>query len=388
MLNPTDALKVNFVELPEDAEAARIKILGYDTTGTQWQNISVTAWIRELCGMDVSGAVDEDTARENFQYNHCDDCPLYNTEVSAYIENITVSGIDVYIGDDVEIPSSYLCPSYNDGVGEVFYSNDECAAGHRLDYGSGHDCVDVDMIKTTIELTIESDIDGEHCMDEMLLSTQGFYFDGDDFYAEDDTRPILNCYDDGTICWGGNSSATAWTTGLSDYADSPANEDLLSVDTHVDNTTESCEWGHDPDDDQPKEHICRLEDDDKPKAIVFASARFNPKAFLPFVVNGARRNEDLAYFMLDFYPSVAITPDLVLDVWATKQTATNKVLLFYRRPSGNAYIAEFIGEVSPLFNLQPCKSQQQLSSELEAQANTSSPPSSECSNTTQMAQSV
>ena len=86
-------------------------------------------------------------------------------------------------------------------------------------------------------------------------------------------------------------------------------------------------------------------------------------AYLLLATSGATINSGVTYIPAKFYKDVAVDEDTVINVWATDVMPVGKRLLFIENAPDSDTNGLFLGQVEADFNLQPCISIQQQSSE-------------------------
>lgn len=288
---------------------------------------------------------------ELFLEETCQECEYYCETMEIDVDYVT--------GTDGEEYSTYRtvnvyspCGCFSDGIEDVSFP---CRAGHDgPEQEEADDFVNLDYMKYSLWVNPST---GDKVRDGACQ--QGIIFKDKTAYLTEEQECVNVFESDRFICWGQNHPGVTLMDLEMRFTASPANEDLLSFDAHQDNSARIQDNLYD-DEVSPCFNVYKTVLVNKqPMAIVWASARHHTNAFVIMGSCGARIDSGVAHVLTRLYPKVAITPDIVCDVWATDASATGR-LLFVQDGATH----QFIGQFDNNFNLKPCESLTQQSSDV------------------------
>jgi len=350
-LQPTEAPRLHLELLPTRARAVDVSTVHLTTTKYDGPSIHISTW---ASGLPMPCVGDE--SLESFKDNNCESCDYYTDEIEVY------SGGEYEIKIDGElrpIASTFYtyspCSCYENGIGDISFP---CYAGYEPE------SVEDTPLSTELMRYTAIFLDKEYFSFHEMRATQQRldYLEDEGGFHLSDTASAVNTFNDDSICWGSNDEAYSLLQAESIYTTSPANQDLLNFESHRDNMAELLM----ADDLTPSPHLLDLSHHThRGKAVVVASARTSPQAYLLLASSGVKLKPGLAYINAQYYKNVAVDDDHVLDVWATDVLPTGIRLLFlHDRDDNKNFNCLFIGQVPSDFNLEPCKSLPAPSSEL------------------------
>ena len=360
LLQPTEAPCLHIELLPSRAKAVQVDYKHLTTTSYDGPSINIITWSPGL-SMPTTGT----QSLEQFSETHCDDCQYNDSEVEVNCNDNYNHEYEVEIdGDTRTLTGTFYthspCSRYDNGIDDISFP---CYAGHELekDY-SDYDSLSTEYMRYThVFRDAPFAIEDSQALQQNIEYLEDYDDDiPDGFYATDSTSAI-NCFDNDSICWGDNSLGDSLLQIESIYTTSPANEDLLSFESHISNFYEVDDMDfniHYPDALGFSDHNHRG------KAVIVASARTMTSAFLLLGASGATLKKGVAYVTAQYYKNVAVDDDHILDVWATDVLPTGMRLLFLHKCDDDEFNCLFLGQVPSDFNLQPCESLPVLSSEL------------------------
>lgn len=352
LLTPSEAPTVHIEALPRAASAVQVLSSGNDFTISMWVN-----------GPDmptVTGESDDD-----FVDSTCDGCRWYTEEVQVELdgEDITMyhDGEEVYLTGTAYAYSP--CPCYSDGVSSVSFpclSNYDGPGQHE-----DGDAISSERIRYSLSFTNNNDL--TYGVDDEIV-IQAFEVVGNILSVGNHLAQAINTYDGGEVCWGSNGTPWSLSGMYGLYTTAPANEDLCNFDTHSDNIRDAID----------NENLFPIPDafvvtKQLPAAVVCAYVPENPSAYLLLATSGAQVTGLVAHVSVYRYSNVAIDEDTIMTVWVTEPLPIGKRLLFADCKNTEFSNGVYLGQVESNFNLEPCKSIQQLSSEPVAPDNSLSP---------------
>ena len=154
------------------------------------------------------------------------------------------------------------------------------------------------------------------------------------------------------------------------YTTSYANEDLLPFDTHNENAAD-IEIALADEFDYLAEYpyVIKLPDyNHRPKGLACATARGHVNAYFLMTASGCKQSTGVAYTPVELYRNVAIDDDTILDVWVSDVMPTGIRLMYLMYPNPDEGTI-FLGQIPADFNLQPCESNKQQSSDVAVPVN-------------------
>lgn len=351
-LQPDKAPRVHIEALPTTAVAVDVSL---DTTKAPAE-VSITTW---ASGDDMECYTSgEGTSAEDFLEYTCYDCEYHTDQIErdADGEIVSINGEELELAGTIQAYSP--CPCYNNGLGDVSFP---CVAGHDgPDYdedGGGHVTLSAEYMRYTNVLRPSNS--GMTPVREFIYIQRAEVNDEGQVMTSPQKYPAINCYNNGTVCWGDNTPGDSLQEMEIVYTMSEANEDLTSTYSHEAGVS-ACK--------RVEPTLLRptalplSNNDDRGKAVVVASTTHCAPAYMIMTAVGCMTNGAVAYIPVYSYSSVAVDDDTVINVWATDVLPTNTRLLFYQDQANSDYNGLFIGQVPHNFNLSPCKSQLQQSS--------------------------
>ena len=197
---------------------------------------------------------------------------------------------------------------------------------------------------------------------------------GEYFVTED--RRAINTFDNSNsnICWGTSETPDDLQSIEIAFTAAKSNEDLLDFESHNDNAdeienevTEFFDSLEDPDEagDHSLEHISGvvpLKYEGRPLGVASVSVE-HPASYVYLTGLGGTNYKQAVFFPVSLYRNVALTDDVVTDVWIG-ETTTGQYIAFLQ-PSKADHIC--IGTLPKDFDLSPCKSLNAQSSAAVAQ---------------------
>lgn len=360
LLTPTKAPLVHLEPLPACKDGAVMAT----TEGTK---LTITVWPGDGSDLScVSGGTD------NFVERYCYDCRYHTDEMEWSASN---GSYEVYIdGEGRYLTGTFYtespCPAYNNGIGEVEFP---CYEGHEPE--GDEETLDGTYMAYSNELVISS----QPTKQSVTYAFQQAMYISDGIVYVSDRAPSINTFSNEDICWGSNSVPPDLLQIANLFSKSEGNDDLTSPSSHEENAAK-CENAYDDivDDTDNGSALPRalpVSSNKQGLALVCATALAHASAYLLLGSSGATINDGVAYVPVRHYSNVGVTDDIVCNVWASDVLRCGKRLLFveHREPDSRLMSAQFIGQVNPDFNLEPCKSTKQLLSESEAQDNNCCP---------------
>lgn len=348
LFNPPIAPPVHIEPIPELTRAYRLTTDHAKRTRFAHDNPIYSVLVDVWCPSDSSMACFTSGDEEDFLEGTCHECEYYCTTMEISVDYVRGdNGEDFTPAGDVTCYSPCSCES--DGIGSVEFP---CYAGHDgPEAEEVEDSVDLSYMKYSIWVDPST---GDKVRDGACQ--QGITFNGRQALVTFEQECLNVFQSDRFICWGDNQEGRNLMDIEMRFTASPANEDLLPLDQHQNYAYEINENLKD-EITHPFPGVYKTVLVDKqPMAVIWASARHHTYAFVIMGSCGARIDSGVAHVLARFYPKVAITPDIVCDVWATDATATGR-LLFVQ----DGAIHQFIGQFDNNFNLKPCESLTQQS---------------------------
>jgi len=339
---------------PDTAPAVHIELLplsaiavdaSLDNTGST-PVLSITTWAP---GETIEVAATSESSSEDFVEYTCCDCRYFTDEMEHEADGERVNGLTLTGTYYTDSP----CSAYEDGLGSVSFP---CENGHDGPSDSEDEEVSTENIRYTMQY--RPSFDTLTLVSERIF-IQAINLDEDNILVSD-THSAINCYDNGTVCWGDLEAPSNLADMLVLYTESPGNEDLTSIDSHKDgDILAQCNC----DNERPTATFFTPYNH-RGKAVVVVTAMWNTPAFLLFSASGCKVNNNVAYVPVTLYPNVAVDDDTILNVYATDVLSTNTRLLFYYTANNDEhYNGQLIGQVPSTFSLEPCTSQLPQSSE-------------------------
>ena len=344
LLTPTSAPIVHLELLPSRAKAARV-VATNDV-------IRISCWSTGEYPMETDGS---SNSEEAFVDNYCSECQWYREEIENYADGYEeVNGLTL-IGTYY---TSSPCPCYNDGPSQVSFP---CEEGYNFDPNEIHEELNVDYLR--MDNTIDPSL---FFTNQFFGMQQGCYVDDNGNVLLSNKFPAVNCFGDDKVCWGDNSEPNNLAEAFTIFTESEANQDLTSFSEHQ----SSAEAIRDATYQILDDAIALNQDLDTPKALIVASSRRDPSAFLLIAGSGGLINNYTATVPVYYYPNVEVRPGTTCNVWATDVLVTDTRLLFMQQYEDDVPTTLFLGQVPSNFSLAQCKSQLPQSSEQAELANT------------------
>ena len=360
LLTPTQAPLVHLEPLPACKDGAVMAT----TKGTK---LTITVWPGNGSDLScVSGSLD------SFVERYCYDCQYHTEEMEWEAGN---GNYEVYInGEDRYLTGTFYtespCGAYNNGIGDISWP---CYAGHEPE--GDEETLDGTHMAYSNELDfscLPMDQNLTYAFQQAMYVSDGIVYVGG-------REASINTFANNDICWGNNSIPPDLLQIANLFSRSEGNDDLTSPSTHQENAAE-CENSYDDmvvdtDNGSPLPRALPISSNEQGLALVCATAVAHTSAYLLLGSSGTAINEGVAYVPVRHYSNVGVTDDIVCNVWASDVLRCGKRLLFVEDREHNSKLmsAQFIGQVNPDFNLEPCKSTKQLLSESEAQDNNCCP---------------
>ena len=361
--NPTEAPAVHIEQLPSNAIAAEACAGDYSGKVSTTYSLYIAVWAPRSTPMKCKEGGDE----ESFVDSTCYNCDYYIEEVEVNLNEHDVEVNDYNMGLLTLHGTAYAsspCPCYNSGVSEVEFP---CIAGHD---GPGEEDSDIELNCEYMQYGVIRNMEGIMITD--WAQQQGIQFDKNGIAYATQAFRAINTFDNNprNICWGNNDQGESLLETEMLFTTSYANEDLLSFDSHNDNADDvDTEMGYDEEELTALPYAVQLSEyNHRPKGLAVAAARGHTNAYFLMTASGARTSEGAAYVPVELYRDVAIDDDTVFDVWVSDVMSTGCRLMFLTYPSledGSI----FLGQIPADFNLQPCKSIKQQSSDVEELVN-------------------
>ena len=360
---PTEAPLVHFEPLPSNAVAIHVEqklyVAGSYSTAKKHENaLWTTVWAPRTSPMRCVEGTDD----ESFVDQHCYDCRYYVEQMEFEAYDLDYPSLNTPEGELEVAGTVYFespCPCYNNGLGEV-----EFPCSNELD-GPEERESDVELSCEFMRYSTVRDPKSANLITDEAAQ-QGFAVIDGEFCVGEKHRAI-NTFDHGTydICWGDNSNGNNLLEIEMLFTSSPANEDLLCFDAHADNADECRNDAEsDPDDGYilPLAGAVSVAYDGRPMGVVSATAHEDPGTFVLLASSGAQVNGTVAYLPITMYRNVAISDDFVGDIWSSEVMPSGARLLFLA--DEDEARLQYLGQVPNTFNLQPCKSIMQSSSDV------------------------
>ena len=340
LLTPTEAPTVHLEMLPSRAKAVRVT--------TSPTAIRIACWASGEYAMETDGS---GSTEDDFVASFCEDCQWHTEEIENYADGEEVNGLQILGRYYTESP----CPCYQNGLSHVSFP---CEEGYTFDPDSSYDELCTDHIRMDIAL------DPKSYLPRIFFGMQqGCRVEEDGLVYLTGTYPAVNCFNDDHVCWGDNSEPNDLADAFTIYLESEANQDLTSYEEHERGArsiaSNACTYC--------KDAIALDQDVDRAKALIVASSKADPSAFLLVGASGGHISGYTASMPVYYYPNVEVRPDTTANVWATDVLSTNTRLLFMQQTTEDDFpYTLFIGQVPSTFSLEPCKSRlPQLSEQAE-----------------------
>ena len=236
ILSNTDPSLLELVQLPNSASAIHLEIdsatrvIDYSDRKTVVDELlHVQTWL-DINLEDHESLADEEESSSEFIDRCCDGCEFYyQTETSDLNETIEVDGYDVYVHT---VTHDSPCPCYSEGFHEV---NFPCIRGESPSSADG--MIHYRHLKAGVVLHANEDdypsiyLHGRNSPYTMVIQSASRSETGD-LLASYFSLPV-NVYDDRSVCWGNdNTQPESLPEAVSQYLESPPNEDLSSVNDH------------------------------------------------------------------------------------------------------------------------------------------------------------
>ena len=155
------------------------------------------------------------------------------------------------------------------------------------------------------------------------------------------------------------------------FSTSLTNEDLLSFDAHQDNASDCEDEADDSDYQESLEFqpdIVPIKYDSRPIGLAVATSKSDTNAYVLMLASGCRLSQGCVSTPVYLYKDVAIDDDTILDVWVSDLLPVGRRLMFLMYPNKDEG-SICLGQISEDFNLTPCKSIKQQSSDVVVPAN-------------------
>lgn len=344
LLTPTSAPIVHLELLPSRAKAARVTASN--------DAIRIACWSTGEYPMETDGSGADE---ESFVDNFCRDCQWYQEEMENYADGYQEV-------DGLRLVGTYytasICPCYAAGVGEVSFP---CEEGYDFDPDSEITELSVDYIRMDVALDPQY-----YAIKQYYGMQQGCNVDDNGNVLVSNKYSAVNCFTDDKVCWGDNSEPSNLADAFTIYTESEANQDLTPFTEHESNASNIATDNYSVLDTA----IALKQDLDTPKALIVASSRRDPSAFLLIAASGGLISRYTATVPVYYYPNVEVRPGTTCNVWATDVLVTNTRLLFMQQFEDDETITLFLGQVPSNFSLAQCKSQLPQSSEQAELAST------------------
>lgn len=357
LLTPTEAPTVHLELLPDTAVAAQVLADSDSFTISMWAS-----------GPPMPTIITED--HDSFYENHCSDCEFYTEEIEVDCDTQEITGY--YRDEEVTLRGTAYayppCGCYQNGVASVYFP---CAAGFDGPTDEDGEDLSSDFIRYSLTFQYSNDsrpityTSNDEIVIQAYTITDGNLKVGTELYQ------AINTYDGGEVCWGNNDTPYTLNSMYMTYVNTPANEDLCSFETHASNISDA--ENEVDDEDELIDIDAYVINKQQPAAIVCAYISESPSAFMLLATSGVTVDKCVAHINAYLYRNVAIDADTVMNVWATDVLPIGKRLLFADVKGEEFNNGIYLGQVDSNFNLQPCKSIQQLSSEPVAQDSNLSP---------------
>ena len=333
--SPDTAPAVHIELLPSSASAVDAKL---DTTNNK-PVLSITTW---AAGEPISVTANSESSSEDFVEYTCCDCQYFTDEMEHHADGEEVNGLTLTGTYYTYSP----CPAYENGISSVCFP---CENGND----GPSDSEDEDVSTANMRYTMQYEPSFETLIPVCeRIFIQAITFD-DDIILVSDTHSAINCYDNGTVCWGDLEHPSNLSDMLVLYTESPGNEDLTSISSHQDGDYDA---KHGCDTERPTAVRC-THYDHRGKAVVVATAMWNTAAFLLLSASGCPVNNNVAYVPVTLFPNVAVDDDTILNVYATEVLPSKTRLLFYYTANNDEeYNGQVIGQVPSTFSLKSCTS--------------------------------
>ena len=357
LLTPTEAPTVHLELLPDTAVAAQVIA---DTN-----SFTISMW---ASGPPMPTEITEDN--DSFYERYCSDCEFYAEQIEVDCDDQEITGY--YRDEEVILTGTAYahspCCCYNDGVASVSFP---CAAGYDGPQTEDGEDLSSDFIRYSLNFEYSNDNKPITYTSDDEIVIQGYTITNGNFKVSNELYQAINTYQGGQVCWGSNETPYTLNSMYMTYTNAPANEDLCSFDTHLSNTQDAQNEADNEDDLTDLDAYVVTKQ--QPAAIVCAYIPESPSAFILLATSGVTVDKCVAHTNVYLYRNVAIDADTVMNVWATDVLSIGKRLLFADVKCEEFNNGIYLGQVDSNFNLQPCKSIQQLSSEPAAQDSSLSP---------------
>ena len=367
-INPSEAPSLHIEVLPSNTVGVSARSLPFTNprypTTTVDSAIYISIWAPRSSGLQCITRESDEAFVDNTCYDcrfHCEEIELDGNYTTYYVDDDELGEVQVRGNFYVENP----CPCYSDGLEDVEFP---CAAGHDgpADHGDGT-TIDGDYMNYGIIL----DSTSCHKLTDWAQQ-QAIIFDDAGAWVGDERR-CINTYDQDPnhICWGNNTDPDNLLMIEQVFSTSLANEDLLSFDSHQDNA-DDCKDDADDEDYQEnlelRPNIFPIKYESRPIALAVATSKIDTNAYVLMLASGCRVSEGCVSTPVYQYKDVAIDDDTVLDVWVSDVLPVGRRLMFLMYPNRDEG-SICLGQISEDFNLTPCKSIKQQSSDVAVPAN-------------------
>ena len=368
LLNPTEAPTAHVEMLPPSSIA--VEAVTAEATGLTGCNsrVHIQTWAPGDSLMEGIGNEAEDP--DDWVENNCHSCRFHEEEIEREANGETV-GTD---WGELEIRGTYYtyspCPCYDQGLNAVSWPCEEGLYGPD-DAEDSYQGLETAYLTYKVALTLY-DCGSAFPVNHFVRQQACKVDENHDVYVGRAGTAVNTYSGDNHVCWGDNDPGNTLLEVQLNYIDSEANEDLCSFSTHH-NDAHSCKTGN-VDDLRPAAIPTPDSPDGLGKAVAVASPRTHPSTFMLMATNGIPIRNGLATAFVYLYPQVAVSDDVILNVYATDVLPTGKRLLFHTvvDPDDGVF-TQLLGAVDQDFNLQECKSLQLQSSEQAAQDSSLSP---------------
>ena len=357
LLQPTDAPSCHIECIPSNSIAVQVDVSSYrqhaysqPLENCYW----IGVWAPRLSPMTcVDGSAD----LEHFVDNTCYDCEYHCESLELDMGGEEFNHWDHgYLTIQGTVYFNPPCTCYDEGVGSVEFP---CAKGHEPE------TEEVSDVTLSCEFMNYGVIrhQGKYTAD--WACQQALYITASDHCIAGTQYRSVNTFDRAIneICWGNNTSPSSLLDVEMIFTTAPANEDLLSFESHQDNTEDCRDELTDIAEDLSNGDFCNATPvtyDGRAMGVATASIE-DKSAYLLMAASGCKVASKCCFEPVSLYRDVAVDDDTVLDVWVTDVLRTGLRLMFlkYPNPSEGSIL---LGQIPADFNLEPCKSLKQQSS--------------------------
>ena len=350
LLNPTEAPTAHVEMLPPSSIAVEV-VTGEATglTGSK-SRVHIKTWAPGDSLMEGDGSEGDDP--DDWVENNCHSCRYHEEEIEHQSNGETVQTGD----GELEIRGIYYtqspCPCYEEGVSAVSFPCEEGLDGPEE---SEEDYTELDTAYLTYTVALTMYDYGCAYAVNHFVRQQACRVDDDNVYVGRAGTAVNTYTGDHHVCWGDNEPGNSLLEVQLNYIDSEANEDLCSFSTHQ-GDAQYCKTSS-VDERRPNAIPTPDSPDGLGKAVAVASPRTHPSAFMLMATNGIPVRNGFTTAFVYLYPQVAVSDDVILNVYATDILPTGNRLLFHTVVDpDDGIFTQLLGAVDQDFNLQSCKS--------------------------------